>query len=72
VSPRRRTHNQIRQVGMEALNKALGPVDAARFIAMSDPGHGNYTAERLDLIGNPTFEDLEKESAELAKRRNKG
>ena len=72
MSPKRRTLNQICRIGMEALNKALGPVDTARFIAMFDPGHGDYTAERHSIIGNPTFDELKRESAELAKRRRNG
>ena len=49
-----RTLNEIREVGVEALAASLGPVDAVRFLQQFDMGHGDYTAERKRLLGNPT------------------
>jgi hypothetical protein len=66
-----KTLNEIHEEGISALNQALGPADAARFLQMYDSGSGDYTAERQSIIGNPTFEELEKESAELARKRKK-
>jgi hypothetical protein len=71
VSPKRRTLNQIRQAGIAALNEALGPVDAARFIGMFDHGSGDYTAQRFDLIGNPTVDELRKEIEESRAQRGR-
>ncbi|MBI5788051.1 MAG: hypothetical protein HZA78_04250 [Candidatus Schekmanbacteria bacterium] len=43
--------NQIRQTGMEALIKALGPVGTARFIQQFETGYGDYTKDRDKWLG---------------------
>ena len=43
-----RTINEIRKVGMDALLKALGPIDAVRFIRHHERGHGDYTKRRQE------------------------
>ena len=53
-----RTANEIRQVGMEALLKALGPVDAVRFIQQYDKGYGDYTKERENLYKDVTVDQI--------------
>lgn len=45
---------ELRRVGLDALVKALGPVGIARFFQQFGPGHGDYTAERQAILGNPT------------------
>jgi hypothetical protein len=30
----------------------------ARFLQQFDPGHGDYTADRGRILGNPTVDDL--------------
>jgi hypothetical protein len=30
----------------------------AHFLQQSDPGHGDYTADRDCILGNPTVDDL--------------
>ena len=52
------TPAELRRVGIDALVKALGPVGMARFLQQFDPGHGDYTAERQAILGNPTVDDL--------------
>ena len=52
------TMNEIRKAGIEALTKALGPVDMARFIQQFDKGSGNYTEERDAWLGNLTVEEI--------------
>lgn len=42
----------LNEIGMEALSKALSPVDVARFLRLYDKGSGDYTEERvLELDG---------------------
>ncbi len=41
---------EIRRRGLEALAKALGPVDAVRFLRSFDLGRGDYTKERAQML----------------------
>ncbi len=41
-----KTLHEIHTEGMDALLKALGPVDMIRFLQMFDEGKGDYTQER--------------------------
>jgi len=59
---------ELRRVGIDALVKALGPVGMARFFQQLDSRHGDYTAERQAILGNPTVDQLIDE----AKRRQVG
>jgi hypothetical protein len=52
------TPSELRRAGIEALVKALGPVGMARFFQQFDLGHGDYTAERDRILGNPTVDGL--------------
>ena len=56
------THNPavLRQLGIEALAKALGPVGAVRFMRQLDMGSGNYTEERQALLSGISMEDFER------------
>lgn len=49
---------QIRQLGIEALTQALGPVGMVRFLQQFDTGSGNYTRDRDELLGEPNIEDI--------------
>jgi len=40
------TPNEIREIGIEVLAKALGPVGLVRFFQQFDRGRGDYTKER--------------------------
>jgi hypothetical protein len=40
-----KTLQEIHDEGINALHKALGPVDMIRFIQMFDHGRGDYTKE---------------------------
>ena len=57
--------NQIREVGLKALAKALGPVGMVRFLQQFETGKGNYTKERKDILGKldikSIVEDIKKE-----------
>lgn len=50
MSTLRRTPEEVRTIGLEALRAALGTVDMIRFIQMYSPGKGDYTAERRAAI----------------------
>lgn len=52
------TPAELRRVGIDALVKALGPVGMARFLQQFGPGHGDYTAHRYAILGNPTIDEL--------------
>ncbi|WP_319578080.1 hypothetical protein [uncultured Methanospirillum sp.] len=41
-----KTISEIRREGIEALSKALGPVDMARFLSSFEIGSGDYTRDR--------------------------
>jgi len=48
----------IRNMGIDALTKELGPVGMAYFIQQFDRGGGNYTEERENLFAGVTMEGL--------------
>ncbi len=48
----------IRREGLTALRKALGPVDALRFIMECKLGKGDYTAERHVILGDPNLKEI--------------
>jgi hypothetical protein len=50
----------LRQLGIEALTKALGPVGMVRFMRQFDMGSGNYTQEREALLSDMTMEDFKR------------
>ena len=64
MSSRRMTSNELRSAGIAALQEALGPADALRFLRMFDRGSGDYTAERERILGDVTLEELGREIEE--------
>ena len=44
------TLDQIRQTGLEALERELGPVGFIRFLQQFETGAGDYTAERHNWL----------------------
>ena len=58
-----KTLNEIRKIGIEALAKALGPVEMVRFIQSFDLGRGDYTKERSQWL-NQSVEDIIREIKE--------
>ena len=55
--PRRyRTAVELHTAGLDALIRALGVADAARFLQQYGPGLGDYTAERGALIADLSIE----------------
>jgi hypothetical protein len=49
---------EIRRAGLEALLRELGPEGMVRFLQQFQPGSGDYTAERAELLGTPTVAEL--------------
>lgn len=49
---------QIREAGIKALARELGPVGMVRFLQQYETGEGNYTLERDEWLGNPKINDL--------------
>ena len=47
---------QLRQRGIEALVKALGPVGMVRFLQQFDQGSGDYTHDRDAILAGITLE----------------
>lgn len=53
--------NQIRQVGVEALIKALGPVGMTRFLQQFETGDGDYTKDRNRWLVGVDVQQMAKE-----------
>jgi hypothetical protein len=68
-SPRRqRTAAEVNAAGIDALGRALGVADAARFLQQYGPGLGDHTAERDALREGISMEDALK----LAREHERG
>ncbi len=52
------TLKEIRITGIEALKKHLGVVGMIRFLQYEDKGHGNYSKERHNWLGNPNLKTI--------------
>jgi hypothetical protein len=52
------TPAELRRVGLDALERALGTVGMIRFLQQADPGSGDYTADRHRFLGNPTVSEI--------------
>jgi len=55
--------SEIRKIGIEALTKALGPVEMVKFIQSFDLGRGDYTKERSQWL-NQSIEEIIREIKE--------
>lgn len=55
------TLEEIRRAGVEALRRELGVVGMVRFLQQFETGHGNYTEERQDFVGNRGVRSLAEE-----------
>ncbi|MDR1735781.1 MAG: hypothetical protein LBR85_02790 [Oscillospiraceae bacterium] len=53
--------NALRKAGLDALVKELGPLGMTLFIRQYDGGHGDYTAEREELLKGIPLEEIEME-----------
>jgi hypothetical protein len=50
--------NELRQVGIDALIKSLGPLGMVRFIQQFDSGRGDYTKERAELLSSMGLDEI--------------
>ncbi|QFS47411.1 hypothetical protein [Nostoc sphaeroides] len=66
------TQREIRQLGIEALTKALGPAGMARFMQQLGLGSGDYTRDRDQILGNPTIDEIFARIEERRKQQEKG
>jgi hypothetical protein len=58
---------EITTTAITLLCRQIGPVNTARFLNQFTPGLGDYTAERADLFGNASVDELVEE---IKRRRN--
>ena len=54
----RMTLNQIKQTGLEALDRELGPVGMIRFLQQYETGWGDYSQDRHLWLTNQNVESL--------------
>jgi len=59
----------IRKLGLEALDKALGPVGMVRFLQHFENGIGDYTKERKQWLKDMDIKGIVKEIKERRKTR---
>ena len=52
------TLDEIRQAGVDALMRALGPVGMVRFLQQYTRGHGDYTRDRAEWLGHENVAEL--------------
>ena len=48
---------EIRREGWDALTQRLGVAGAMRFMMQYDPGHGDYTEERQQILADLSLDD---------------
>ena len=72
-----RTLSEVNDLAMDALLKALGPVDMIRFLRQYERGSGNYTEERHQWLDKVSFDEFtagvlrRQKEAKQAKRRQR-
>ena len=52
---------EIKQKGWNALVKELGYAGATKFMLLYEPGRGDYTWERKDILKDITIEKMRKD-----------
>jgi tagatose-1,6-bisphosphate aldolase len=52
---------EIKQKGWNALIKELGYAGATKFMLLYEPGEGNYTERRKEMLKNITIEKVREE-----------
>jgi hypothetical protein len=55
------TPEQIRQTGIQLLTKHLGVTGMVRFFQQTELGHGDYTKERQQWLGQSDLETVAEE-----------
>lgn len=59
---------QIRKIGIEVLNRELGPVATIKFLQQYESGSGDYSLERHEWIDNFSIEDIVREANKIRER----
>jgi hypothetical protein len=59
---------EIRQLGLEILNRELGPVGMVRFLQQFEMGQGDYTEERHQWLDKFTVDEI---ANQITKERTK-
>ena len=54
---RQLSNYEIRREGWKALTERLGVAGAMRFMMQYDPGYGDYTQERRELLADLTLDE---------------
>jgi hypothetical protein len=54
----KQTQEDVRQAGLEALARELGPVGMVRFLQQFETGKGDYGADRVRWLGKPSVRTL--------------
>ena len=67
MSAREMTLEQIRQNGIEALYRQLGPIGLVRFLQQFETGHGDYSSSRIKILGDPDVEKIAEKIQERQK-----
>lgn len=49
---------QIRRTGLDALAKALGPVDLVRFLQLYETGSGDYSKDRHQWLDEESLDQV--------------
>jgi hypothetical protein len=55
------TLEQVRLAGLQALSRDLGPVGLVRFLQQFEMGHGDYSTERHDWLGDRSVSNIARE-----------
>ena len=58
MNTRKMTLEQIRQAGLEALARELGPVGMVRFLQQFETGRGDYSKERHNWLDKENVQTL--------------
>ncbi|NUO79344.1 hypothetical protein HUU05_04650 [candidate division KSB1 bacterium] len=58
MMPRLKPLAEITRAAMQVLYKEIGPVNTIRFLNQFTTGHGNYTAEREQLVGDLSLDEI--------------
>ena len=61
MSRRTMSLRQIREVGLEALTEALGPMGMVRFLQQFERGTGDYTKNRKKWLTGISLQNILKE-----------
>ena len=57
ANARQLSNYEIRREGWKALTEVLGVAGAMRFMMQYDPGYGDYTQERRELLADLTLDE---------------